>query len=146
MRIRGFVLVMALFILMFGAVACGTGLSVAKPTPSPTATARISQSAAEQAVVAYLQGQANTSHGQEVLAEFLDRWHAEGDYLDEDGYWVLRAGIYAAEAFNSSLLYKVFANPEDGSYIIEWWVGDNGSVVYTHNWNAERLNEVLHRE
>jgi hypothetical protein len=119
---------------------------MAKPTPSPTATARISQSAAEQAVVAYLQGQANTSHGQEVLAEFLDRWHTEGDYLDEDGYWVLRAGIYAAEAFNSSLLYEVFANPEGGSYIIEWWVGDNGSVVYTYNWNAVRLNDVLHQK
>lgn len=146
MRIRAFTLFVALCVLLVGAAACDTGSSVAKPTPSPTVTPLITNQEALQAVIAYLQGQANTSYGEEVLAEFLDRWHDEGDYLDEDGYWVLRAGIYAAEAFNSSLLYKVFANPEEGSYIIEWWVGDNGSVVYTHNWNAERLNEVLHQE
>jgi hypothetical protein len=144
MRVRAFTLFVALCVLLVGAAACGSGGGSGQPTP--TATARISQSAAEQAVIAYLQGQANTSHGQEVLAEFLDRWHMEGDYLDEEGNWVQRAGIYTTEAFNNPLLKNVFANPEEGSYIIEWWVGDNGSVVYTHNWNAARLNEVLHQE
>jgi len=143
MRIRAFTLFVALCVLLLGAVACGSGGGSGQPTPTPTA--QISQSEAEQAVIAYLQVQANTSHGQEVLAEFLDRWHTEGDYLDEEGNWVLRAGIYTTEAFNNPLLKNVFASPEEDSYIIEWWVGDNGSVVYTHNWNAARLDEVLHQ-
>ncbi len=146
MRVRAFTLFTALCLLLVGAAACGTGSGVAKPTPSPTATPLITNQEALQVVIAYLQGQANTSHGQEVLTEFLDKWHEEGDYVDEEGNWVLRAGIYAAEAFNNPLLKNVFANPEEGSYIIEWWVGDNGSVVYTHNWNAARLDEVLHQE
>jgi len=146
MRVRAFTLFVTLCVLLVGTAACDTGSSVAKLTPSPTATPLITNQEALQAVISYLQGQANTSHGQEVLAEFLDRWHDEGDYLDEGGNWVLRAGIYAAEAFNNPLLKNVFASAEEGSYIIEWWVGDNGSMVYTHNWNAERLNEVLHQE
>lgn len=134
-------------LVLISAATCDGGSgSGSKATPSPTATPRITQQEAEQAVIAYLQAEANTSHGQALLDEFFGIWHQEGDYLDSDGNWVLRAGVYQAEVWNSSMLAPVFAGAESGVYVIEWWVGDNGSIVYTHNWNAKRLEDALHEE
>ena len=135
----------ALCLALMGAAACDVGGdSGQEATPSPTA--QITQQEAEQAVIAYLQAEANTSHGEEVLDEFLSIWHEEGDYLDNQGNWVIRAGVYQMEVWNNSLLAPVFAGAESGVYIIEWWVGDGGSTVYTHNWNAKRLEDALHEE
>jgi hypothetical protein len=96
-------------------------------------------------VYAYLQSVANTSHGEQVLAEFWNNSEEKGDYVEE-GNWIIRAGVHASYVFGNPLLENVLAGAEEGYYIVEWWVSGDGSQVLTRNWNAKRLEDALQQE
>lgn len=129
-------------ITLLASVACKAGGSAAGPTPTLT-SAPIGASEALASVVEYLNDTASTPQGEQLLDELLDGWYEAGDSQNADGNWIIRSGLYCAEANASARLEPVFQEAEGDFYVMEWWVSADGSEVIAYNNNSLRLEDAL---